>query len=115
MLTISSIEGMKYPHSLSAMANIMNHAGVDWTFCTHGYEATNFGYLSGRSDVAKIALTRIVEAAEKTRTKTVVIPECGHAYGVMRWSGATRPSRSRSFRSRRPAPAGWCLPARTAA
>jgi Fe-S oxidoreductase len=88
MLTISSIEGMKYPHSVSAMAKIMNHAGVDWTFCTTGYEATNFGYLSGHADIAKLALTRIVEAAEKTGAKTVVIPECGHAYGVLRWSGA---------------------------
>ncbi|MFC2969640.1 (Fe-S)-binding protein [Acidimangrovimonas pyrenivorans] len=88
MLTVSSIEGMKYPHSLSAMAKIMNHAGIDWTISTRGYEATNFGYLSGKGDIAKLSLARIVEAAEAIGAKTVVIPECGHAYGVLRWSGA---------------------------
>ena len=36
LLTVSSIETMKYPHSLSAMAKILTHAGVDWTFSTTG-------------------------------------------------------------------------------
>lgn len=88
LLTVSSIEAMKYPKSLSAMAKILNHAKVDWTFSTHGYESTNFGFLAGRSDIAATMLRRIVGAAEKAGVKTVVIPECGHAYGVMRWSGA---------------------------
>ncbi|MDE3121209.1 MAG: (Fe-S)-binding protein [Paracoccaceae bacterium] len=88
MLTVSSIEAMKYPKSLSAMAKILNHAGVNWTFSTHGYESTNFGFLAGRSDIAATMLGRIVDAAEQAGVKTVVIPECGHAYGVMRWSGA---------------------------
>ncbi len=88
LLTVSSIEAMKYPKSLSAMAKIMNHAGVDWTFSTKGYEATNFGFLSGKGDIAKIMVQRIVAAAEAVGAKTVVIPECGHAYGVMRWGSA---------------------------
>ncbi len=88
LLTVSSIEMMKYPDSISAMAKIMNHAGVDYTFSTKGYEATNFGYLAGKADVAKIMVTRIAEAAVAVGAKTVVIPECGHAYGVLRWGGA---------------------------
>jgi len=88
LLTVSSIETMKYPQSLSAMAKIMNHAGVDWTFSTKGYEATNFGYLSGKADVARTMIERLVDAAEVTGAKTVVIPECGHAYGVLRWGAA---------------------------
>ncbi|MBI1418939.1 MAG: 4Fe-4S dicluster domain-containing protein [Limimaricola sp.] len=88
LLTVSSIEAMKYPQSLSAMAKILNHAGVDWTFSTTGYEATNFGYLSGKADIAKVMIQRILDAAEKTGAKTVVIPECGHAYGVLRWGAA---------------------------
>jgi len=88
LLTTSSIETMKYPESIVAMAKILNHAGVDWTISTKGYEATNFGYLAGRGDVAQIMVSRIVEAAESLGAKTVIIPECGHAYGVMRWSGA---------------------------
>ncbi|EEW25313.1 (Fe-S)-binding protein [Rhodobacter ferrooxidans] len=88
LLTVSSIEAMKYPTSLSAMAKILTHAGVDWTFSSKGYEATNFGFLAGKPDIAKTMILRIVEAAEAVGAKTVVIPECGHAYGVMRWGGA---------------------------
>lgn len=87
LLTISSIEMMKYPDSVVAMAKLFNAAGVDWTFSTKGYEATNFGYLAGRSDIAKAMVERVVAAAEETGAKTVVIPECGHAYGVLRWGG----------------------------
>ncbi|MEC3862768.1 (Fe-S)-binding protein [Mesobacterium sp. TK19101] len=88
LLTVSSIEAMKYPQSLSAMAKVLNHAGVNWTFSTKGYESTNFGYLAGKPDVAKIMVERLVEAAEACGAKTVVIPECGHAYGVFRWGAA---------------------------
>lgn len=88
LFTISSIELMKYPDSVGAMAKLLNAAGVNWTISTKGYEATNFGYLSGKSDLAKLGLTRIVDAAEELGIKTVIIPECGHAYSVMRWGGA---------------------------
>ena len=88
LLTVSSIELMKYPDSLVAMAKLLNHAGVDWTLSSKGYEATNFGFLSGRSDIAKIMIQRIVDAAESTGAKTVIVPECGHAFGVLRWAGA---------------------------
>jgi Fe-S oxidoreductase len=88
LLTVSSIEVMKYPDSLVAMAKILNHAGVNWTFCSDGREATNFGYLAGRSDIARLMVQRIVDAAERIGAKTVIVPECGHAYGVLRWQAA---------------------------
>ena len=88
LLTVSSIEMMKYPLSIVGMAKLMNAAGVDWSFSSKGYESTNFGYLSGRGDIAKTMIERIVAGAEKMGAKTVVIPECGHAFGVMRWSAA---------------------------
>jgi Fe-S oxidoreductase len=88
LLTVSSIEMMKYPDSIVSMAKLLNHAGVNWTFSKKGYEATNFGYLSGKSDIAKMMTMRIVEAAEELGVKAVIIPECGHAYGVMRWQAA---------------------------
>jgi Fe-S oxidoreductase len=88
LVTVSSIEMMKYPDSIVAMAKLMNAAGVDWTISSKGYEATNFGVLSGKSDIAKIMIERLAGAAEEVGAKTLVIPECGHAYGAMRWSGA---------------------------
>lgn len=89
LVTMSSIEMMKYPDSVVALAKVMNHAGVDWTIRSDGYEATNFGVLSGKSDVAKIMIERLVGAAEAVGAKMLIIPECGHAYGAMRWSGAS--------------------------
>ena len=88
LLLVSSIELMKYPDSIVAMAKLLNHAGVNWTLSTKGYESTNFGFLSGKSDIAKIMITRITEAAEAVGAKTVIVPECGHAFGVLRWAGA---------------------------
>lgn len=88
LVTVSSIEAMKYPESIVAMAKIFNHVGEDWTFSTKGYEATNFGVLAGKSDVAQTMLKRVVDAAEGVGAELVIIPECGHAYGAMRWTGA---------------------------
>jgi hypothetical protein len=39
LLTLSSIEMMKHPDSVVAMAKILNHADVSWTLSTKGYEA----------------------------------------------------------------------------
>lgn len=97
LLTISSIELMKDPDSVVAMAKLLNHAGVSWTLSSKGYEATNFGYLSGKADIAKLMVERIVNAAESVGAKTVVIPECGHAFGVLRWSAANMLGRSLPF------------------
>ena len=98
LLTVSSIELMKYPKSIVAMARLMNQAKVDWTFSTRGYESTNFGFLSGRTDIAKLSIERLVSAAEAVGAKTLVIPECGHAYGVLRWSGANLLGRPLPFK-----------------
>ncbi len=97
LLTLSSVETMKYPKSVAAMAKLLNHAGVSWTLSTKGYEATNFGYLAGKGDVARTMVERVVAAAESVGAKTVVIPECGHAYGVLRWSAAAMLGRPLPF------------------
>ena len=97
LLTVSSIEMMKYPDSVVAMAKLFNAAGVDWTLSTKGYEATNFGVLSGKGDVAKIMVERIAAAAEAVGAKVVIVPECGHAYGALRWTGANLLGRELPF------------------
>ena len=97
LLTVSSIETMKYPQSIVAMAKLLNHAGVSWTLSSKGYESTNFGYLAGKRDVAKLMVRRMTDAAESIGAKTVVIPECGHAFGVLRWAGANMLGRPLPF------------------
>jgi Fe-S oxidoreductase len=86
--TLSSIEIMKYPESIVALAKILNHLGTDWTLRSDGYEATNFGLLSGNAAWQKDMTMKLINAAVATGAKTLVLPECGHAYGALRWQGA---------------------------
>ena len=69
------------------MGEIIEAAGYTWTLSTGGYEATNFGMLSGFVDLQKRYTMRIVDAAIEAGAKYVLLPECGHAYGALRWKG----------------------------
>ena len=95
---MSSIEIMKYPDSIVATARIMNALGLDWTFRSDGYEATNFGMLSGNSAWQKEMSMKIINAAIACGAKLLVLPECGHAYGAMRWQGANMLGRPLPFK-----------------
>ncbi len=86
--TMSSIEIMKYPDSIVATAKILNHLGLNWTFRSDGYEATNFGMLSGNSAWQQEASMKLIHATIAAGAKLLILPECGHAYGAMRWQGA---------------------------
>lgn len=88
LMTLSSIEIMKYPQSIVAVAKIFNHLGVSWTIRSDGYEATNFGMLSGNVQGQRNTSMKIIEAAIACGARTLVLPECGHAYGALRWQGA---------------------------
>ncbi len=88
LCTMSSIEIMKFPDSIVATAKIMKHLGVDWTFRSDGYEATNFGLLSGNSAWQKDMSLKLINAAVACGARVLILPECGHAYGALRWMGA---------------------------
>ena len=88
LMTLSSIEIMKYPQSIVAVAKIFNHLGVSWTIRSDGYEATNFGMLSGNVQGQRNTSMKMIEAAIACGARTLVLPECGHAYGALRWQGA---------------------------
>ncbi|MES2000582.1 MAG: (Fe-S)-binding protein [Pseudomonadota bacterium] len=85
---MSSIEIMKYPDSIVATAKILNHLGLNWTFRSDGYEATNFGMLSGNSAWQNEMSMKLIDATIAAGAKLLILPECGHAYGAMRWQGA---------------------------
>lgn len=85
---MSSIEIMKYPESIVATAKILNHLGLDWTFRSDGYEATNFGLLSGNIAWQRDMSMKLIDAAIAAGAELLILPECGHAYGAMRWMGA---------------------------
>ena len=90
LVTMSSIEIMKYPGAIGATAKILNALGEKWTLRGDGYEATNFGMLSGNTAWQKHSTMKIIDAAKKCGAKLVLLPECGHAYGALRWMGANQ-------------------------
>ena len=87
MVLLSSMEIMNFPEYLEAIARIMRQAGKTWTIASTAFEATNSGIQIGVSDLAKVIVSRIVDAAESLGVKTVISPECGHAYTAVRWEG----------------------------
>jgi len=87
LVLLSSMEIMNYPEYLAAIARIMKQAGKTWTLASDAFEATNAGIQIGSSDIAREIVLRIVNAAERLKVKTVISPECGHAYTAIRWEG----------------------------
>ena len=87
MAILSSMEIMGYPEVIGAYAKLFKQAGVSWTISSVAFEATNVGVQIGDGKLAKMLVQRIVDAAEKLQVKHVISPECGHAYGALRWAG----------------------------
>jgi Fe-S oxidoreductase len=98
IVSLSSIEIMKYPAAIVATAKILNRLGESWTIRSDGYEATNFGLFSGNLDWQRDMSLRVIRAAVAAKAKTLVLPECGHAYGAMRWQGANMYGKPLPFR-----------------
>jgi Fe-S oxidoreductase len=87
MLVSTVIDVLLYQDALAATARILNHLGVNWTLRSTGFEAANFGLLSGSESLQKAATKRLVDEALAIGAKTVIMPECGHAYPALRWDG----------------------------
>jgi Fe-S oxidoreductase len=100
MLLLSSMEIMNFPEFIKAIAKIFNKAGASWTISTEAFEATNSGIQIGVSDIAAELVQRIVDAAEKLKVKTVISPECGHAYMAIRWDGPNLVGKAFNFKVR---------------
>jgi Fe-S oxidoreductase len=98
MVLMSSMEVVNYPEYLGSLARIFDQAGVDWTLCSDAIEATNSGIQIGSSDIAAQLVQRIVDGAEKLKVKTVISPECGHAYTAIRWEGPNLIGRAYPFK-----------------
>ncbi|MEZ5585841.1 MAG: (Fe-S)-binding protein [Sedimenticolaceae bacterium] len=97
LVLLSSMEIMNFPEYLEAIARIMHQAGKTWTIASNAFEATNSGIQIGVSDIARQLVLRVVEAAEGLGVKTVISPECGHAFTAIRWDGANLIGRPYKF------------------
>ncbi|OAD19603.1 heterodisulfide oxidoreductase, iron-sulfur cluster-binding subunit D [Candidatus Thiomargarita nelsonii] len=100
MLLLSSMEIMNFPEFIDAVAKIFKKADVTWTISTEAFEATNSGIQIGVSDIAAELVQRVVDAAEKLKVKTVISPECGHAYMAIRWEGPNLVGKPFNFKVR---------------
>ncbi len=87
LVLMSSMEIVGFPEYLGALARIFKQAGISWTVSSEAFEATNAGIQIGVSDLAREIVLRIVNVAEKLGVKTVISPECGHAFTALRWDG----------------------------
>jgi Fe-S oxidoreductase len=87
LLVTTVIDVLLFRDALAATAKILNHLGVDWTLRSGGFEAANFGLLSGNEALQKAASQRLIDEALAVGAKAVILPECGHAYPVLRWEG----------------------------
>ena len=89
LVVFSSIEVMKFPTNVAAIAKILNKAGEKWTVSSKAREIVNFGFYEGSEEHTKLFLNRVLEGAKELGVKRIVVTECGHAYDALRWHGAT--------------------------
>jgi Fe-S oxidoreductase len=97
MLVTTVIDVLLFQDALAATARILNHLKVDWTLRSAGFEAANFGLLSGNETLQNAASQRIINEALAIGAKAVILPECGHAYPALRWEGHLRDGRPLPF------------------
>jgi len=95
---LSSNEIALYPEYLESLVKIFDHAGVSWTLSSQAFEATNSGLQIGNKAIAGQLVQRVVDGAEKLKVKTVISPECGHAYTALRWEGPNFVGKAYSFK-----------------
>lgn len=98
LMLLSSAEIIQFSEVIAAVARIFHAAGVSWTLASDAFEGTNSGIQIGSSDIAAELLERIVRAAARLKVKTVISPECGHAYTALRWEGPNLIGRPYPFR-----------------
>jgi Fe-S oxidoreductase len=91
------IDILLFQDALIATVKIMNRLKLDWTFRSGGFEAANFGLLSGVEDEQRKATRNIVNEAIAISAKTVIVPECGHSYPALRWEGAAMAGQALPF------------------
>ncbi len=88
LVVFTSIEIMKFPANIAAIATILHKAGEKWTLSHKGREVVNFGFYEGSEERTKLFLSRVFDAAQELGVKRVLVTECGHAYDALRWTAA---------------------------
>lgn len=88
LVVFSSIEVMKFPTNVAAIAKVLNKAGESWTVSSKAREVVNFGFYEGSEEHTKMFLNRVLDGAKELGVKRIIVTECGHAYDALRWHAA---------------------------
>ena len=88
LVVFTSIEIMKFPENIAAIAKILHKGGEKWTVSSKGREVVNFGFYEGNSARTKLFMKRLFDAAVELGVKRLMVTECGHAYDALRWTAA---------------------------
>jgi Fe-S oxidoreductase len=88
LVTAAPAELAEHTKALADAAKILNHIGVKWTMHQGGFDASNIGFNNGDMQLQERLTRAIVDTAVKIGAHTVLLPECGHAYGAARWEAA---------------------------
>ena len=88
LVTAASAELGEHTKALADAAKILNHIGARWTMHQGGFDASNVGFNNGDLELQERLTRALVDTAVKIGARTVLLPECGHAYGAARWEAA---------------------------
>lgn len=88
LVTVAPAELTEHTKALADAAKVLNALGVKWTYHSDGFEASNIGYLNGDIALQEKMTRKLFDTAAKIGAHTLVLPECGHAYGAARWEAA---------------------------
>jgi Fe-S oxidoreductase len=98
VLVLSTVADLiLFNDSFRATAKIMNTLQKDWTLRSGAIRAADLCFVSGDDDARLRASKIVYEEARACGAKTVVVPECGMAYNVMRWEAANLLGESPGF------------------
>ena len=98
MLCVPRTDIEQYPSAVAALARVMNNLGVSCTFRSEGLIAENYGYFAGAKDWQRDISLRLIEQTIACGAKTLLLPECGHAYTALRWEAADLYGKALPFR-----------------
>jgi Fe-S oxidoreductase len=88
LVTAAPAELGEHTKALADAAKILNRIGARWTMHQAGFDASNIGFNNGDLELQEKLTRALVDTAVKIGAKTVLLPECGHAYGAARWEAA---------------------------
>jgi Fe-S oxidoreductase len=88
MLCVPRTDIEHYPSAVASLARVMQHLGVSCTFRSDALVAENYGYYAGGKEWQREISRRLIDQALACKAKTLLVPECGHAYAALRWEAA---------------------------